>query len=207
MEKIFRAGVLTISDKGSRGLRKDESGEIVAGMLESQGYKVVKRATVPDDLDRIVGELTGWIDKEGLNLVVTSGGTGLTPRDITPQAMAVLEGYDWPGNIRELENFLEGVIALIPPGKRIRSIDVEEIKKRSMKSLDSMVQVPEELLNSSYEKAKKCFERYYFLNLLRKNNGNITHSARFAKIHPATLHRKVNKLQIKSIRHNNSAPV
>ena len=132
---------------------------------------------------------------------------GIDMKHITPQAMAVLEGYDWPGNIRELENFLEGVIALTPPGKRIRSIDVEEIKKRSVKPLDMEVQVPEELLNSSYEKAKKCFERYYFLNLLRKNNGNVTHSARFAKIHPATLHRKVNCLQIKSIRYNNSASV
>ena len=97
MEKTFSAGVLTISDKGSRGLRKDESGEIVAGMLESQGYKVVKRATVPDDLDRIVDELTGWIDKERLNLIVTSGGTGLTPRDITPQAMDRVVDYDVPG--------------------------------------------------------------------------------------------------------------
>jgi len=96
VEKI-RAGILTISDKGSKGLRADESGEVVANMLRDQGVEVAQRATVPDDVDQIVGILTHWVDREGLALIVTSGGTGLSPTDLTPQAMKHVIDYEVPG--------------------------------------------------------------------------------------------------------------
>jgi molybdenum cofactor synthesis domain-containing protein len=92
-----KTGVLTISDKGSRGLRTDESGDIAARMLAEAGMDVCRRAIVPDDVDRIAGALTEWVDREGLALIVTSGGTGLAPTDVTPQAMQTVIDYEVPG--------------------------------------------------------------------------------------------------------------
>ena len=97
MQRTFQAGVLTISDKGSRGERVDESGEVVAGILEQSGFQVAKRCIVPDDVGRIRGTLTDWADNENLALVVTSGGTGLSPTDVTPQAMDAVLDYEVPG--------------------------------------------------------------------------------------------------------------
>jgi len=97
MNASVQAGVLTVSDKGSRGLREDESGAIAAGMLEAKGYAVVKRAVVPDDRRRIADVLATWADRDRLALIVTSGGTGLTPSDLTPQATRDVIDYEVPG--------------------------------------------------------------------------------------------------------------
>ncbi len=93
----IRAGVLTISDKGSQGLRKDESGEIVTGMLERQGYEVIKKLIVPDNVENISRTIKEWVDKDQLSLIITSGGTGLSPTDVTPQAMKKVLDYEVPG--------------------------------------------------------------------------------------------------------------
>ena len=97
MDKKIRAGVLTISDKGSQGLRKDESGNIVVRILEDQGYSVLKKEIIPDDLRQIEDTLMAWVDRDHLSLIVTSGGTGLSPRDVTPQAMVKVIDYEVPG--------------------------------------------------------------------------------------------------------------
>jgi molybdenum cofactor synthesis domain-containing protein len=93
----IRAGVLTISDKGSQGLRKDESGEIVTGMLERQGYEVIKKLIVPDNVENISRTIKEWVDEDRLSLIITSGGTGLSPTDVTPQAMKKVLDYEVPG--------------------------------------------------------------------------------------------------------------
>jgi len=92
-----KAGVLTISDKGSQGKREDRSGEVVAAMIRGLGFPVVKRDIVPDTLERIRDTLCRWVDQDGLSLIVTSGGTGLSPRDVTPQAMKEVIDYEVPG--------------------------------------------------------------------------------------------------------------
>ena len=97
MQKAIRAGVLTISDKGAKGLREDESGEIILRMLEEHGLTVVKREIIPDDRQQIADTLIMWVDKDGLALIITSGGTGLSPTDVTPQAMEQVIDYQVPG--------------------------------------------------------------------------------------------------------------
>lgn len=92
----FRIGVLTLSDKGSRGQRLDVSGPVVREMLAELG-DVAHYAVLPDDLDGIVAILEEWSDVERLNLIVTTGGTGLTPRDVTPQATLRVVDYEIPG--------------------------------------------------------------------------------------------------------------
>lgn len=93
----IRAGVLTVSDKGARGLREDESGRVVVQLLEGKGYTVEKQGIIPDEIDQIARTLRSWVDDEHLALIVTSGGTGLTPRDVTPQATMSVIDYEVPG--------------------------------------------------------------------------------------------------------------
>ena len=82
----YRAAVITVSDKGSVGERVDTSGPAVRAMLEGAGYEVVYTSIVPDDKLRIGQELTHCTDALGCDLVLTTGGTGLSPRDVTPEA-------------------------------------------------------------------------------------------------------------------------
>jgi molybdenum cofactor synthesis domain-containing protein len=97
MEESYRVGVLTISDKASLGKRTDESGQTAARILQEEGFKIFRQKIVPDDRRQIADTLVEWVDKEGLSLIVTSGGTGLSPTDITPQAMLEIIDYQVPG--------------------------------------------------------------------------------------------------------------
>ena len=89
---IYTAAVITVSDKGSVGERVDTGGPLVAKMLTDAGYDVVYTSIVPDERDRISRELIKCADELGVALAVTTGGTGFSPRDVTPEAtMAVVE--------------------------------------------------------------------------------------------------------------------
>lgn len=88
----YTAAVITISDKGARGERVDTSGPAVRGLLEDAGYQVAHAAIIPDELETIRVELVKCSDQMNLSLVVTTGGTGFSPRDVTPEAtLAVVE--------------------------------------------------------------------------------------------------------------------
>jgi molybdenum cofactor synthesis domain-containing protein len=82
----MRVGVLTISDKGSQGQRADTAGPAVAALIEGTGGSVVERAIIADERDAIAGQLRAWADVSQLDLVLTTGGTGLARRDVTPEA-------------------------------------------------------------------------------------------------------------------------
>ena len=89
---LIHAAVLTISDKGSRGEREDTSGDALEEALHELGASAVERAIVPDEADQIAAELRRWADETQVNLILTTGGTGMTTRDITPEAtLAVLD--------------------------------------------------------------------------------------------------------------------
>jgi molybdenum cofactor synthesis domain-containing protein len=92
----YRIGVLTLSDKGAQGQRVDESGPLVQALLSEVG-QVVHGSILPDDIESIVSILKEWTDQEELNLIVTTGGTGLTSRDVTPQATLQVVDYEIPG--------------------------------------------------------------------------------------------------------------
>ena len=88
----YTAAVITVSDLGGRGQRKDTSGPAVCGMLEAAGFTVVHTAIVPDEKEQISAALRDCADERKIGLIVTTGGTGLSPRDVTPEAtLAVLE--------------------------------------------------------------------------------------------------------------------
>lgn len=81
----YRIGILTLSDKGSRGERVDESGPLLAELVADLG-EVVRGAVIPDEIAAIEEILCRWADQDRLQLILTTGGTGLSPRDVTPEA-------------------------------------------------------------------------------------------------------------------------
>ncbi|WP_295866288.1 molybdenum cofactor biosynthesis protein B [uncultured Oscillibacter sp.] len=82
----WKAAVLTVSDRSARGERPDEGGPLVRALLEQAGYSVVKTAVVPDEQDEIADVLRRWADEGSVQLLLTTGGTGFSPRDVTPEA-------------------------------------------------------------------------------------------------------------------------
>lgn len=88
----YTAAVISVSDMGSRGLRQDTSGPAVRAMLEEAGFSVAHTAILPDEMEQVSAELRDCADRRRIDLIVTTGGTGLSPRDVTPEATrAVLE--------------------------------------------------------------------------------------------------------------------
>lgn len=82
----MRAAILTLSDKGSRGERVDESGPALALWLAEQGVRTVLTDVIADDFEQIVTMLIAWADADKADLILTTGGTGVSPRDVTPEA-------------------------------------------------------------------------------------------------------------------------
>ncbi len=83
---MFTVGIITVSDQGFRGERQDESGQVIRNTLSSHQSQVVRYHIVPDEVDVISGKLVEWADGGGIDVILTTGGTGLAQRDITPEA-------------------------------------------------------------------------------------------------------------------------
>ena len=84
----IRAAILTVSDGVSRGKRIDTSGSAVAALLTDAGIAIDRRDVLPDERQEIAARLCQWADEEHIDLIVTTGGSGLSPRDVTPEATA-----------------------------------------------------------------------------------------------------------------------
>ena len=93
----LRVAILTISDAGSRGERADTSGDAIASWAAGKGYTLADRALVPDETVRIASALIAWADRGTADLILTTGGTGLTPRDVTPEATRAVLDREAPG--------------------------------------------------------------------------------------------------------------
>jgi molybdenum cofactor synthesis domain-containing protein len=93
----LRLGILTISDAGSRGERSDSSGDLIASWARERRYTLAERALIPDDTVRISALLAAWADGDKADLIVTTGGTGLTERDVTPEATRAILEKEAPG--------------------------------------------------------------------------------------------------------------
>ena len=93
----YRCGVLTLSDKGSRGEREDTSGPQLQAMLRADGYEVAVSLIIPDQQDLIEQTLVSWVDDLHLDLIVTTGGTGVAPSDHTPEATRKVIELEVPG--------------------------------------------------------------------------------------------------------------
>ena len=93
--KPISIALLTVSD--TRGPEDDTSGDILAARIRGVGHRLVARAIEKDDVPRIVSRLNNWIDDQAIDCVIITGGTGLTGRDVTPEALDQVKEKDIPG--------------------------------------------------------------------------------------------------------------
>jgi len=94
---MFNAGIITVSDKGSQGQREDQSGPAIAEMLAGAAIHVQQTCIVPDEIDQIQQAIIKYSDIENLDLILTTGGTGVSPRDLTPDATLKVIDKEIPG--------------------------------------------------------------------------------------------------------------
>ncbi len=89
--------VLTSSDLGARGQRMDTSGDAIVELMSAAGHRLADRAILPDDVEQLAEQLALWCDTSAIGVVLTTGGTGLGPRDVMPEATANVLEFEIPG--------------------------------------------------------------------------------------------------------------
>ena len=94
---MFAVGILTVRDKGSRGERQDKSGEAIREILSALDVRIANYDIVPDEKELIIKRLVKWADEHALDIIITTGGTGLSPRDVTPEATLAVVDRVVPG--------------------------------------------------------------------------------------------------------------
>jgi molybdenum cofactor synthesis domain-containing protein len=94
---LLRIGIVTVSDRSSRGEREDLSGPALEQAVLSKGWNVVEKTIVPDEKLDIQAVLIGWSSNDGVDVILTTGGTGFAPRDITPEATKEVIDRETPG--------------------------------------------------------------------------------------------------------------
>jgi len=94
---ILRFAILTVSDRSSRGERVDASGPVLVGIIKAQGWDVVRQGVLPDDLPMLRETLSAWADRGDVDVILTTGGTGFSPRDVTPEATRGILEREAPG--------------------------------------------------------------------------------------------------------------
>jgi molybdenum cofactor synthesis domain-containing protein len=117
------AAILTLSDKGSRGERVDASGPALSAWLSERGVATLRSAIIPDDWEAIVDTLTAWADSKAYDLILTTGGTGVSPRDVTPDATEqilhrIIPGFGEVMRARSLEKTPHAMISRALAGIR-----------------------------------------------------------------------------------------
>lgn len=108
---MIRVGILTASDKGAAGLREDESGRVIRSMVTERGWQVTAYELLPDDRVRLECVLADWCDRGLADLILTTGGTGFSVRDVTPEATKAVGEREVPG---------------IPEAMRYRSLQITD---------------------------------------------------------------------------------
>ena len=93
----LRVAILTVSDRSARGERPDSSGPALAKLIQELGWNVVRQDVLPDDLAMIRESLAAWVDRGDVDVVLTTGGTGFAPRDVTPEATRQVIEREAPG--------------------------------------------------------------------------------------------------------------
>jgi molybdopterin adenylyltransferase len=120
---MFTVGILTISDKGSQGQRHDKSGKVIRDSLFKMDSSVAKYEVIPDEQEVIASKLADWADIVGVDVILTTGGTGLGKRDVTPEATLAVIDKSVPGfaeamRIKSLEKTPMAVLSRATAGVR-----------------------------------------------------------------------------------------
>jgi len=118
----LRAAVITLSDKGAAGLREDESGPLIGRMLKEAGYVVEERRVLPDDRTRLESLLTNLSDRRRVDLILTTGGTGFSRRDVTPEATLAVAERAAPGIAEAIRAHSLGITGRAMLGRGVAAI-------------------------------------------------------------------------------------
>ena len=123
----FRFGILTLSDRSARGERVDSSGPALARLIEAENWSVAKQALLPDNESAIREILSEWADSGEMDVIITTGGTGFSPRDVTPEATRAVIDREAPG----LAEAMRAASLKITPHAMLSRI-VTGIRKRTL---------------------------------------------------------------------------
>lgn len=93
----LKCAILTVSDRSAAGIREDQSGPALAQAVADQGWQVCEKSIVPDEMEKIQKELISWADSGEIQVILTTGGTGFSPRDVTPEATESILDRGTPG--------------------------------------------------------------------------------------------------------------
>jgi molybdenum cofactor synthesis domain-containing protein len=144
--KMLRAAVLTVSDRSATGIRADQAGPSVVDYLKAQGWEVVRTGLVPDERGEISRVLSEWSDEGSLDVIVTTGGTGVAPRDVTPEATRDVADRLIPGMAeamrrRSLEKTPHAMISRAEAGIRQRTliVNVPGSPRAAVENLEAIV--------------------------------------------------------------------
>ena len=148
MKHNFRAKILILSDLASRGEREDRSGPAVREVLESHGWHVAALELLPDEIEQIRSRLEEWTDSEDCDAVFTSGGTGIGPRDVTPEATRAVIETEVPGlsELMRAEGIRSTPLAVLSRAvagvrKRKLIVNLPGSPRGARESLDSIMKV------------------------------------------------------------------
>lgn len=123
----IRFGILTLSDRSARGERADSSGPALARLIEAEGWSVTRQEILPDDESSIRAMLINWTDSGEMDVILTTGGTGVSPRDVTPEATRAVIEREAPG----LAEAMRSASLQITPHAMLSRI-VTGIRKRTL---------------------------------------------------------------------------
>ncbi len=98
----IRFGILTLSDRSSRGERADSSGPALASLIQAEGWLLARHSVLPDEESSIRDMLISWSDSHELDVILTTGGTGFSPRDVTPEATRAVIERETPGLVEAM---------------------------------------------------------------------------------------------------------
>ncbi len=98
----MKVAILTVSDRSAAGIRPDSSGPAIEALIKKQGWEITSMATVPDDLLEIKSILENWCDHLAVDVIFTTGGTGFSPRDVTPEATRLVIQREAPGIVEAM---------------------------------------------------------------------------------------------------------
>lgn len=145
---MLDVAILTVSDRSFHGERDDRSGPTLAAWLEEHGVGIAKTATVPDEKELISAKLVEWADQGHFHLILTTGGTGVSPRDVTPDATTaildrVIPGFGEVMRLRGLKKTPKAIISRAVAGIRANSliVNLPGSPKAALENLETIWQV------------------------------------------------------------------
>ena len=148
---MFTVGIITSSDKGYRGEREDKSGQVIEEIVSQNGFKVIKKVVLPDEKDLLEKEMINMCDNLNVNLLLTTGGTGFSKRDITPEATkSVIE--------REALGIVEAMLSRATSGIRQNTliINLPGSPKACKEALDFVLDDVKHGIEILLGEAKEC---------------------------------------------------